>query len=166
MSDLTPIARILGRCGHPGSYLARNVANNGVGAWCDECGRFVTKDLHGIPWLGKEHPAVKDADLETIPKKGERYYRRCDGPCGRYAICDMHHLAPRKFFHDADDWPKAHLCDECHDRWHTLVTPGLCTAYDASTHAAQLIGYLGLDRAAALTRALIDQGRAKRAGAA
>ena len=44
--------------------------------------------------------------------------------CGGDVRVQLHHFAPRALFEDADDWPQAYLCIECHMRWHvTLKTP-------------------------------------------
>lgn len=55
-------------------------------------------------------------------------------------------MAPRKFFgDDCEAWPTSYLCRSCHETWHAVVTPGLCTTYDPTAHAAQLIDVLGVD---------------------
>lgn len=36
-----------------------------------------------------------------------------------------HHTSPRALFPDADAWPVVVLCQPCHSRWHSTVTPGL-----------------------------------------
>ena len=55
-------------------------------------------------------------------------------------------MAPRKFFgDDCEAWPTSYLCRPCHETWHAVVTPGLCTTYDPAAHAAQLIDVLGVE---------------------
>jgi hypothetical protein len=164
----TPISRILGLCDHADAILSRNAGNNGIGMFCDSCRSWVTRQKgYDRMWLGKDNPALKAVDLEALPVVGVKAYRKCQGRCGELAQCELHHVAPRAFFgEECDEWPMVWLCVPCHHRWHTLVTPGLCTAWEAAVHAQQLMDYLGIDRAAHLTRALTDIGRARRAGAA
>lgn len=38
--------------------------------------------------------------------------------CGDLGPTEVHHLAPRARFHDADEWPQVVLCVRCHLRWH------------------------------------------------
>lgn len=167
MSEMTPIGRVLGSCAHDGAVLSRNEANGGIGFWCDDCRSWVQKKGHDRIWFAKDHPALRDINLDEIPKISRNIWRKCAGPCGKIAFCEENHTAPRKFFGEtAEDFPKVWLCRECHNWWHRVLTPGLCTQYDPNFHAQQLINYLGLDRAAALTQALITLGRAKRAGVA
>jgi hypothetical protein len=155
-------------CDHAAAELSRNEANGGIGMWCPSCRAWVTVAVgYDRPWLPKDHPALAGIDLARLPDVGARIYRRCQGPCGQLAQCEEHHWAPRAFFGDeCDQWPTAWLCRRCHERWHTRVTPGLCTAYDAVAHATQLLEYLRLDRGAELTRHLLALGKARRAGAA
>lgn len=167
MTAPTPIVRPNAFCSHGGAVLSRCAGNNAIGMWCDDCRSWVTKHLFGRAWLAKDHSALQGVVLEAIPTVGERTYRKCEGPCGQLAICQFHHIAPRKFFGDAcDDWPTFWLCVACHAEWHSRVTPGLCTAYDPDAHATQLLGYLTLDFVARLCKSLLKLGSAKRAGAA
>lgn len=171
MSEPTPVGAILGFldvCDHAGAELSRNEANGGIGMFCHACRSWVTKQVgYDRPWLGKEHPALRGVDLEALPAIGARIYRKCQGPCGQLAHCELHHLAPRAYVGaECNDWPTAWLCRPCHDRWHAAVTPGLCTAYDAARHATQILDTIGVDRAAVLTKHLITMGRARREGAA
>lgn len=39
--------------------------------------------------------------------------------CGGVDNVERHHWAPREAFSDADQWPTAVLCRDCHVRWHT-----------------------------------------------
>lgn len=160
MADMTPVGRILGaECQHPESFLAIQRENSGIMLWCDHCRRNVTKDVHQKPYLAKTDAALDGIELDALPRIGERIYTRCE-TCRRYAECEAHHIAPRAFFGDeAEQWPKVRLCDTCHDRWHSIVTPGLCTTYDAGRHAKHLLTYLGLEKARQLTKMLIHFGK-------
>jgi hypothetical protein len=146
--------------------LARNAAG-AVGYYCNDCRRWVSKEKgHPGQWIAKDHPELAGKDLRLLPAVGERIYRKCEGPWGITALCELHHTAPRKLFgDDCERWTVVYLCRACHERWHSIATPGLCTEHDAHAHAAQLIDVLGLDRAALLTRSLIRLGRSLRPGA-
>jgi hypothetical protein len=169
--SLTPIGAVLGyldACDHAGAVLSRNEANGGVGMWCDGCRSWVTTQLgYDRMWLGKDHPALAAVDLAALPLVRARIWRKCQGPCASLTHCEYHHMAPQSpaYFgpDEADRWPTAWLCRPCHERWHTIVTPGLCTPHDPERHARQLLDYLGTERAARLTRALTIEGRARRA---
>ncbi len=167
MNQPTPVSYILGQCDHHGAYLGRNASNGAYGMWCDDCRSWQTKAKgYDRAWLGKDHPDVI-GKIGSIPDVGIRMYRKCEGPCGQLIVCQLHHMAPRKFFGDeCEQWTMVYLCTACHARWHAIVTPGLCTAYDPDRHARQLLDYLGIDNAAALTKRLINLGQALRAGAA
>ena len=166
--SLTSVGQVLGYCDHGGAYLARNKKNGGVGMWCDQCQRWVTRESgFDRMWLGRDHPALVGKNVAALPEIGERLWQRCQGPCGELAHCELHHTAPRQFFgDDCDRWPLVWLCRPCHDRWHTLVTPGLCTTYDPAKHAQTLLDYLGMDKGRALTQALIQAWKARRGEAA
>jgi hypothetical protein len=43
---------------------------------------------------------------------------------------EIHHWAPRALFKDADMWPVAYLCRECHSRWHQAMKVGKETQED------------------------------------
>jgi 5-methylcytosine-specific restriction endonuclease McrA len=51
---------------------------------------------------------------------GERWptCARCGSPD---AGIEVHHIAPRAYFADADDWPLILLCPACHKRWHQTM---------------------------------------------
>jgi hypothetical protein len=167
---MQPLGAILGErdvCDHAGAVLHRCIGNNAIGLWCDRCKTWTTKKEYGVQWLPRGHAALANVDVEHLPEIGLRIYRRCQGPCGQLAQCEEHHVAPKAFFGDeAAQWPTLWFCRHCHDRWHSTLTPGLCTAYDADHHAQQLLDYLGLEKAKDLTNALISLWKARRKGAA
>jgi hypothetical protein len=45
--------------------------------------------------------------------------------CGDASGIEVHHWAPRHLFRDADLWPTANLCRDCHQLWHRVVTPNM-----------------------------------------
>jgi hypothetical protein len=155
-------------CDHSTHFLARCVGNNAIGIWCEDCRCWVTKEKSKCQkqWIPKDDDELVGKDLGNLPRVGEKIYRKCQGPCAQLATCQFHHLAPRAFFGDeCDQWPTGWLCVGCHARWHAKVTPGLCTPHDATDHARTLLEYLGVDRAARLTKALMDLGKVRRGAA-
>lgn len=46
--------------------------------------------------------------------------------CGSTSSIHEHHWAPFHLFGDeAGKWPTSFLCQSCHARWHSVVTPGM-----------------------------------------
>lgn len=42
--------------------------------------------------------------------------------CGSQTGTQLHHFAPRHIFGaEAERWPKAYLCQTCHDHWHAAM---------------------------------------------
>jgi predicted HNH restriction endonuclease len=41
--------------------------------------------------------------------------------CGKVGPVEVHHFAPQARFPDAEAWPKADLCGDCHSRWHRVM---------------------------------------------
>lgn len=76
---------------------------------CGRCGHgrqsisFAALTKHDI--LPTEVPLLADLRRD--------YCERC-GALG----AQLHHMAPRRFFEDADGWPTAYLCQTCHAEWH------------------------------------------------
>lgn len=145
---------------HPDASWVRKQFSNGTlhfAFWCPTCRRAVTAERYptGGAWVTRDVARRLSArDPETFEVlAGELRYRLCVR-CRTTVPCDGHHIAPRALFPDADEWPILPLCDTCHRRWHTIMTPGLCTPYDAAEHARLLAGWLRADQLAALVAAL------------
>lgn len=103
--------------------------------------------------------------VSDLPIKPHAWYRVCE-KCHQFQLCEVHHVAPRALFGEqADEWPTLYLCRKCHEAWHSIVTPGLCTAHDAVAHARQLFDTLGTEKARALWSALRDEGQRRREAA-
>lgn len=155
MTEPTRIDRILGDCGHGGAYLARANATRNVGWWCHACTRWVSREMGSTTlWLPHSHPDLADKSVDDLPVIGERLYRRCQW-CQQATFCELHHWFPLKFFGEAADrGPLGYLCKPCHDLWHTVLTPGLCTAYNAAAHLKHLVSYLRPESVLDLGRAL------------
>ena len=148
-------------CRHLNAELCRfpqTVGPDRYAMWCFDCRHQVSKEK-GYPgvWISKEHPDFVGINLEQLKVPYEnRVYRRCEGPCNKLALCELHHFGPKKFFGDdeAEEWPMAFLCHDCHMRWHQIVTPALCTAYSADAHFAQITSCLKHEQVVALARLL------------
>lgn len=118
------------------------VAVNGArqfAIWC------MTPDQYGRRRRGAFIPHHIVADylttmhmiLDDVPVIQDNSCEQCNGSgceaccpyacerCGSYSRVEWHHWAPRYLFDDADSWPTAYLCRECHRRWHSTVTPSM-----------------------------------------
>lgn len=95
------------------------------GYWCLECRWWVQNDTDKSYWIPKETILSMGIDLSTIRVVERINGERCSR-CGRHGA-ELHHWAPCGIFGriEADLWPKDFLCKECHDLWHTKVTPSL-----------------------------------------
>lgn len=123
--DMSGVAR-LKRCealSHPEAHWARRILSNGGQQnvyWCPTCVRPVTGDVYGTTgqavtaqWL-QERLGI---DAKQLPEvRIDLYYKLCP-KCLRTRLCEMHHVAMRAAFPDADEWPVIPLCPECHDKW-------------------------------------------------
>lgn len=99
------------------AHLGVRIAGNGsyqVVATCPECGTESSPIGHHLVARGN----VRVADLPVVAD-----YRGGLGRCSRRG-CELeavedHHFAPRAVFRDeADDWPRALLCQTHHAEWH------------------------------------------------
>lgn len=83
---------------------------------CSLCGAQVGR--RSIPHAGH--------DIETIPIGIDE--RTVNPPCQRCGAfgTQLHHWAPKSLFGEAeaDRWPTAYLCIDCHDFWHRTTRTG------------------------------------------
>lgn len=107
-------------CPHEQSTVGRSVNNDGTSrVWrrCDTCGENTGGPGKWIP-----HQDTGQA-LEALPIF--ETYRPERPPCQRCGQwgTQLHHFMPRHIFGDieADLWPTAWLCPDCHQRWHQVV---------------------------------------------
>ena len=79
---------------------------------CAECGYAVEPGQ----WLGE-----RSADGLPIVLD-ERTSRPPCARCGAFGT-ELHHFAPRAIFggDEAEMWPTAWLCPDCHDYWHRMM---------------------------------------------
>ena len=70
--------------------------------------------------------ARHDIDIDRLPIVENYSEKFVCVVCGKIGA-ENHHWAPRYLFGDeCDSWPQSDLCRGCHQRWHDLVTPGMC----------------------------------------
>jgi hypothetical protein len=104
-------------CAHAGRRTPfRQVAANGAVYLYLGCADCQAPTSPG-EWLRQD-----GVDLSQIPVAVDR---RTQNPpcvvCGRWGT-ELHHWAPRHIFGDqADHWPTAWLCKECHAYWHRCL---------------------------------------------
>jgi hypothetical protein len=106
--------------GHPEAYWCRRRVSNGdehLSFWCETCERPVTRECYGARgaavsahWL-RDNLRIEPAALPLLER--EVRFRLCVR-CGRTDACELHHVAPRAAFEDADSWPLIALCPSCH----------------------------------------------------
>lgn len=93
---------------------------------CDECktrNPERSQQFYIPSGLVKKH--VTEEELKTLPVIPAQFYTRC-ARCGSRNT-EVHHWAPKGLFGEAEaeNWPQAYLCKDCHDQWHRMVTPAL-----------------------------------------
>lgn len=87
---------------------------------------IVSDYLAEIHMILDDVPVVDDHTCGECGGKGcESCGRRPCERCGSYEFVEWHHWAPQHLFDDANAWPTAYLCRECHRRWHSIVTPNM-----------------------------------------
>lgn len=107
-------------CPHDHSTIGRSINTDGSSrVWrrCDDCGENT-----GGPgkWISQQQAGQP---LDALPIFDS--YRQEHPPCvrcGRWGT-QLHHFMPSHAAGrlEADLWPTAWLCPDCHDRWHRLV---------------------------------------------
>lgn len=93
---------------------------------CPKCNR--RGPIEGEPlYIGNEkvESFLTQEQIEALPMILPDRETRC-AHCGS-RDCERHHWAPKAIFgpDEAEQWPKDYLCKECHDLWHSKVTPQL-----------------------------------------
>lgn len=106
-------------------FVAINKAIH-VGWQCLTCNNHVP-DRKSRIWIPHDELLAHAQDPELLPVARDLSVEVRCSRCGCRGA-ELHHWAPRHLFgDDADKWPKDYLCKSCHDEWHDLVTPGVCT---------------------------------------
>jgi hypothetical protein len=106
-SDLCPKC-----CSHSVQIRGYMVKANGEACpqiLCLECGRRGDISRHDLE-------PVLDIVLRDNTADKWNADKTCEH-CGARG-CEYHHFAPRAIFNDADSWPTAWLCPNCHRLWH------------------------------------------------
>ena len=117
---------ILERCercrslGHPEAYWCRRRVANGeehLSFWCDACERPVTRECYAVRGAAVSANWLRDTlgiDPAVLPLLQHDVRFRLCARCGCTGVCELHHVAPRAAFADADSWPLIALCRSCH----------------------------------------------------
>lgn len=101
---------------HGSETVAFRKANGDLVAYeqCKSCGgRYDEYKVHARSVI---------PNPETLPLVRDEIYSRppCE-VCGAFGT-EIHHWAPKEFFGwEADHWPTAYLCRDCHTRWHATM---------------------------------------------
>lgn len=102
-------------CCHPGLIRGYMLKGNGQAcpqALCPSCGHRGDISRHDLA-------PVLDVVLRDNTERNWNSDKTCEH-CGSRG-CELHHFAPRAIFNDADSWPTAWLCTECHRLWHRAM---------------------------------------------
>lgn len=107
------------RCGQPAElHRRRDARGNWQILWgCIYCAQRVGSDF--IP-----RSRVADNDLWGLPTltPAPPTEREQCPVCKQPSLLEEHHLAPKELFGDeADLWPQARVCRDCHERWHAVM---------------------------------------------
>ena len=104
-----------------------------IGAYCSntECPkRWLPFGEHGS-WIAAENLASLKFEYPELDERETVHIGRLKEPevCA-YKGCtntntQRHHIMPRAYQPDANDWPVVVLCSFHHDKWHALITTGL-----------------------------------------
>jgi hypothetical protein len=132
--ELVPRAEPCPRCFSPW------VRARGYGTWCTKCvhacAHTLLERIYGVVIKsdGSRKPVYACGDCGGLidarrgdPRRGEHVFRdlrttAACARCGRLEGTQSHHWAPRAIFGtDADNWPLANLCIECHHIWHQMM---------------------------------------------
>jgi hypothetical protein len=124
-------------------FVSEAVARFGAGFlrfWCGcddaklEIVRIVTSNQHEqfrpqctscghVAQFNLQHRALTAFEREsasTLRINSPTPSAQCER-CGRWGAVEVHHWAPQARFPDAELWPKAQLCRDCHVLWHQVM---------------------------------------------
>ena len=111
------------KCDLHQQWMVRSCTNAGGQRTClFVCGHCDHRTQHFV-----KVKLVKAAGIEPLPIEATSALPVCE-VCGALGA-EQHHWAPSALFGlEAESWPKAHLCQPCHAKWHRIVTPNMrCT---------------------------------------
>jgi hypothetical protein len=108
-------------CKHRGRYnLVKTEIANGsiqVRKLCHECWQVFDSAV-----------SKKGLDLDALELYETGYFNPPCARCGN-PHTEFHHYMPRSLARKAkvnpEEWGGVYLCDDCHNTWHRIVTPGL-----------------------------------------
>jgi hypothetical protein len=101
--------------------LMVTIASNGVRHYHLRCVRC--RGVHGDGAVPHGDTLLQLIDLASVPVYSDagEWAATCERCGAHYA--ELHHWAPWHLFEDANEWPTAWLCRDCHTLWHSIVTP-------------------------------------------
>ena len=104
--------------------LVRDITSNGISQIYWQC-QVHHGGIHS-PRKNIKHEKVKSLEIviENLPVINNNSEFFVCKKCGAIGAAN-HHWSPKHLFEDAEDWPQDYLCNECHDKWHNIVTPGM-----------------------------------------
>ena len=83
------------------------------------CGHCSYRTKHFVNCQSAIDVGIEPQEIRTCWK-----LRKCE-VCGKEGA-ENHHWAPAALFGaESEKWPQAYLCQECHSRWHRVVTPNM-----------------------------------------
>lgn len=104
-----------------GFELVKTTISNGstqVRMLCHQC-----RDVYGA--------AVSQDDIDLEALQAFEVKGLINPPCERCGspYTELHHYMPQSLARKArlnpEEWATGYLCDDCHNTWHRIVTPGL-----------------------------------------
>ena len=120
------------------AILSRVITTSGISRVYWHCNEHDPKRGGDIKNNGNaiSHKLVKQAniDIEELPITDDYRFNTFCSKCNASIFCyvcgspgvEYHHWGPKHLFgDDADKWPTAYLCYDCHQKWHNIVTPGM-----------------------------------------
>ncbi len=107
-------------CGFEKQWLVGKAKNSGGHNVCVfYCGYCSHRTTHFVACQ-----SVIDAGVEPCEIKTTWKLPSCE-VCGKEGA-ENHHWAPYALFGgESEKWPRSYLCQECHSKWHRIVTPNM-----------------------------------------
>jgi hypothetical protein len=105
-------------CGSQNLERVRKITTSGksqVYDLCLDCGRNAVK-----PGFCISHKLVGDLSQYRIIEDYSAAAEPC-ARCGSETGTEWHHFGMKHIFEDAESWPGAYLCPNCHREWHNRI---------------------------------------------
>ncbi len=107
-------------CGFEKQWLVGKAKNSGGHNVCVfYCGHCSHRTTHFVACRSALEAGVEPDEIKTNWKLPS-----CE-VCGKEGA-ENHHWAPYALFGgESERWPRSYLCQECHAKWHRIVTPNM-----------------------------------------